>query len=93
MSPLRGKDTVSAFDFERSDLTRLFELAEDLRKEMASKGVLDHARGKIMITAFFEPSTRTKVSFQLAMIKLGGLVVDFIEEASSIEKGGRRRTL
>ncbi len=87
MSSLRGKDIVSAFDFERSDLFRLFELAEELRKEIDSKGTLDYARGKVMITAFFEPSTRTKISFQFAMTRLGGLVIDFIEEVSSLRKG------
>ncbi|MEO3993028.1 MAG: aspartate carbamoyltransferase [Desulfurococcaceae archaeon TW002] len=87
MSSLRGKDIVSAFDFERSDLFRLFELAEGLRKEIASKGTLDYAKGKVMITAFFEPSTRTKISFQFAMTRLGGSVIDFIEEVSSLKKG------
>jgi len=87
MSSLKGKDIVSAFDFERGDLIRLFELAETLRREIDVKGTLDYARGKVMITAFFEPSTRTKISFQFAMTRLGGTVIDFIEEVSSLKKG------
>ncbi|MCX8209228.1 MAG: aspartate carbamoyltransferase [Sulfolobales archaeon] len=87
MSSLRGRDVLSAFDFDREDLFRLFELAERLRGEISGRRVLDYARGKVMITAFFEPSTRTKISFQFAMTRLGGEVVDFIEEVSSIRKG------
>lgn len=84
---MRGRDVLSAFDFNREDLFRLFDLAERLRGEISSRGILDYARGRVMVTAFFEPSTRTKISFQFAMARLGGEVVDFIEEASSIRKG------
>ncbi len=87
MTPLVGKDIVSAFDFERADLLRLFKLADGLRGEIEARGTLDYGRGKVMITAFFEPSTRTKISFQFAMVRLGGVVVDFIEEVSSLKKG------
>ncbi|MCX8185341.1 MAG: aspartate carbamoyltransferase [Sulfolobales archaeon] len=87
MGSLRGRDVLSAFDFNREDLFRLFDLAERLRGEISSRGILDYARGRVMVTAFFEPSTRTKISFQFAMARLGGEVVDFIEEASSIRKG------
>ncbi|MCD6323576.1 MAG: aspartate carbamoyltransferase [Desulfurococcales archaeon] len=84
---LKGKDILSAFDFEREDLERLFKLADQLREEMAEKGSLDYAKGKVMLTAFFEPSTRTKLSFQFAMVKLGGTVIDFDVSTSSLLKG------
>lgn len=87
MSNLKGKDILSAFDFEREDLERLFNLANKLREEIESKGTLDYAKGKVMATVFLEPSTRTKLSFQYAMTRLGGTVIDFDVSTSSLLKG------
>ncbi len=84
---LKGKDILSAFDFEREDLERLFKLADRLREEINDKGTLDYALGKVMVTAFFEPSTRTKLSFQFAMERLGGKVINFDVSTSSLLKG------
>jgi carbamoyl-phosphate synthase/aspartate carbamoyltransferase len=44
-------------------------------------------KGKILITMFYEPSTRTSASFQSAMLRLGGSVIPIVERGSSIEKG------
>ena len=87
MSTLKGKDIISALQFERGEVEKLFQLAEQLRKEINEKSVLDYAKGKIMATVFFEPSTRTKLSFQFAMVRLGGEVIDFEVSASSLAKG------
>jgi len=84
---LKGKDILSALDFQREDLERIFQLAEFLREEMREKGVLDYAKGKILVTVFFEPSTRTKLSFQFAMERLGGKVINFDVTTSSLLKG------
>ncbi len=84
---LKGKDIISALQFTREEVEYLFRLAEKLRKEIDEKGVLDYAKGKIMVTAFFEPSTRTKLSFQFAMKRLGGEVIDFEVTTSSLAKG------
>ncbi len=87
MGSLKGKDILSAFDFEREDLERLYKLADQLRKEIEEKGTLDYAKGKLMATVFLEPSTRTKLSFQYAMARLGGTVIDFDVSTSSLLKG------
>ena len=87
MSSLKGKDIISALQFEREEVERLFQLAEQLRKEINERGILDYAKGKIMTTVFLEPSTRTKLSFQFAMVRLGGEVIDFEVSASSLAKG------
>ena len=85
---LKGKDIISALDFTRNDVEKLISLAETLREEIAERGVLGYAKNRIMATVFIEPSTRTRLSFQFAMTKLGGIVVDFgLAEASSIKKG------
>lgn len=88
MSNLRGRDIISALQFEREDVERLIDTAETLRREMEGRGILDYARNKILATVFLEPSTRTRLSFQFAMVKLGGQVIDFgLAEAASIAKG------
>ncbi len=84
---LKGQDILSALQFSREDFLRLFRLAERLRAEMEGKGVLSYAKGRIMATVFLEPSTRTKLSFTYAMIRLGGEVVDFDVSRSSLAKG------
>jgi aspartate carbamoyltransferase catalytic subunit len=84
----KGMDVISALQFSRSDIEFLISVAEDLRRVYERGGSLDIARGKIMFTAFFEPSTRTRLSFQFAMTRLGGVVVDLgPEEVSSMAKG------
>lgn len=84
---LAGRDIISVFDFTRADLERLFSKAERLRPVLAGE-TLDLLRGKVLATLFFEPSTRTRVSFQIAMMRLGGQLVDLAgPEASSIAKG------
>ena len=62
------------------------KIAEEM--ESLVKSGSDMLRGKIMATLFFEPSTRTRLSFETAMYKLGGSVIGFSQpEASSVKKG------
>lgn len=56
-------------------------------KHKASKDYPKTLMGKFVLTAFFEPSTRTKVSFQKAAMNLGAQVIDFAPESSSLQKG------
>ncbi|WP_440059498.1 aspartate carbamoyltransferase [Thermogladius sp. 4427co] len=85
---LKGQDLISALQFSRGDIEYLIRVAEELRKRVESGERLDIARGRVLFTAFFEPSTRTRLSFQFAMIRLGGTVVDLgPEEVSSMAKG------
>ncbi len=87
MASLKGHDILSAKQFDRDTVLELFQLAEKLRREISEKGVLGIARGKVMATVFLEPSTRTKLSFQFAMKRLGGDVIDFDVSTSSLAKG------
>ncbi len=82
----RGKDIISILDFSKSDLETLFERAYSIERSK-TRG-LNVLRGRIMALAFFEPSTRTRLSFTTAMKRLGGDVIGFSSvEATSVMKG------
>ena len=87
MLNLKGQDILSAKQFDREILLKLFKIANELREEIREKKVLNYAKGRIMATVFLEPSTRTKLSFQFAMKRLGGDVIDFDVTTSSLAKG------
>ncbi len=87
MLNLKGQDILSAKQFDREILLKLFKIADKLREEIREKKVLNYAKGRIMATVFLEPSTRTKLSFQFAMKRLGGDVIDFDVTTSSLAKG------
>ncbi len=72
---------MSPLDFSTEELDLLFGLAEDIRKNPAKYAHACH--GKILATCFYEPSTRTRLSFDAAMLNLGGQVLGFSDAASS----------
>jgi aspartate carbamoyltransferase catalytic subunit len=87
-SPFAGKDVISTKEIGREALDGLLADADDVRLAMERGGMLDVLRGKVLATVFLEPSTRTRLSFQFAMVKAGGQVIDFgLGEAASIAKG------
>lgn len=80
----RHKDIVSIRDLNRDEI--LFLLDEALR--MKEGGKSHTLNGKILASCFFEPSTRTRLSFESAMLRLGGQVIGFSEgTTSSAQKG------
>ena len=83
-----GRDVISIRDFSKEDIEFVLSTAERLEKELKEKGHLEYAKGKILATLFFEPSTRTRLSFESAMHRLGGSVIGFAEAStSSVKKG------
>ncbi|NIP66901.1 aspartate carbamoyltransferase [Candidatus Bathyarchaeota archaeon] len=81
-----GRDIVSIKDFTRKEIDYILETAEAM--EPLAKNPSDMLRGKILATLFFEPSTRTRLSFEAAMHKLGGDAIGFAEaEIASVKKG------
>ena len=60
--------------FQRQDLDRLFTHAEEMRRVVESGGD-QRLSGRVLATLFFEPSTRTRLSFESAMLRLGGQVI------------------
>ena len=82
----RDRDIVSIRDFTREEIDHILVTA-DAMEPLAVEGS-DMLKGKILASLFFEPSTRTRLSFEAAMQKLGGSVINIAEpKASSIEKG------
>lgn len=81
-----GRDIVSIKDFSREEIDYVLEMT-DVVEPMARKG--SHALdSKIMATLFFEPSTRTRLSFESAMYRYGGKCIGFAEpKVASVEKG------
>ena len=72
-----GKHIITVEQFERADLERLFEITHKLRRQVVAhdRDVSQLAAGRVMASLFFEASTRTDISFQAAMRRLGGEVV------------------
>jgi aspartate carbamoyltransferase catalytic subunit len=82
----QGRDIISIEDFSREEINYILEISHAM-EPLAQKGS-DMLKGKILATLFFEPSTRTRLSFEAAMLKLGGSTIGFAEpEIASVKKG------
>ncbi|KAJ3360854.1 hypothetical protein HDU91_004324 [Kappamyces sp. JEL0680] len=81
------KHIVSVKAFDRKDLHALFGVAQEMRTLVERHGQINILQGKVMCSAFWEPSTRTSCSFEAAMTRLGGGVVSINQITSSIAKG------
>ena len=86
MTQLAGRSLVSVDDLAIADIEAIFDTADDFRANMpAYSGI---ATGRIAATLFYEPSTRTRLSFEAAMQRLGGGVISTWDvNASSVAKG------
>ena len=77
---------MSIEDFSREEINYILNISHDM-EPLAAKGS-DMLKGKILANLFFEPSTRTRLSFEAAMLKLGGSTIGFAEaEIASVKKG------
>lgn len=85
---LKGRDCLRLADFSTEEIKYIIEVAKDM-KEFLRKGEKksDLLKGKSIVTLFYEPSTRTRTSFELAGKYLGADVVNITSGTSSIVKG------
>jgi len=83
---LKGRHLIDPEDFSLEELTEIFTLSEEIIKKPEDFSHI--CDGKILATLFYEPSTRTRFSFEAAMLRLGGRVIGFSEpNSSSASKG------
>ena len=77
---------IDITDFSVDEITAVLDLADEMIAHPAD--FRDAMRGRILATLFFEPSTRTRLSFESAMLSLGGSVLGFSSaDSSSTAKG------
>jgi len=78
------KDLISITDYSKEEYLKIMDLAAFFEKEPNQELL----KGKVVATLFFEPSTRTRLSFETAISRLGGRIIGFAEPgSSSVSKG------
>ena len=81
---MKNRSLVSIDDFSTDEIIKILDMAGEFEKQPVSKLL----EGKVIATLFFEPSTRTRLSFESAINRLGGKIVGFADSASSsVSKG------
>lgn len=83
---IKGRHLLNSTDFSTDELFSLIELAEDISSR--PEQYADICKGKIMGSLFYEPSTRTRLSFDAAMKRLGGSVIGFSDPGISSHSKG-----
>lgn len=83
---LKGRHLIDPMDFSTEEIDEVFNLAEEIIENPQKFSKV--CQGKLLATLFFEPSTRTRLSFEAAMLRLGGQVLGFSDaNSSSVSKG------
>ena len=83
---LKSRNLIQPEDFSIKEIDEILNLAEDIMKDPSAYSRV--CEGKLMATLFYEPSTRTRLSFEAAMKRLGGEIIGFSEpNSSSASKG------
>jgi aspartate carbamoyltransferase catalytic subunit len=77
MRSFSGRDILSLKEFERGEFTHVFEVAKALEPIAKSRRNSDLLKEKTLVTAFYQPSTRTRLAHEAAMHRLGGHVTGF----------------
>ena len=82
------KHILATKDLTKDQILSLFAKADEFYSVAKNKGYLDLLKGKILAALFYEPSTRTRLSTETAMLRLGGKVISAVgQENSSLSKG------
>jgi len=79
MRSFAGRDILSLKGFERAEYFRVFEVADRLAPIARDRRNSDLLANKILVTAFYQPSTRTRLAHEAAMLRLGGKVTGFAD--------------
>ncbi|MCF8226810.1 MAG: aspartate carbamoyltransferase [Bacteroidales bacterium] len=81
---MKNKSLVSINDFTKDEYLKILELAADFEKKPTQNILKDH----VIATLFFEPSTRTRLSFETAVSRLSGKIVGFSDSSSTSTSKG-----
>ena len=84
----KGKDIISIKDFSKIEIDDILIYAEKMLPYAKGDKYKDILRGKVLSSLFFEPSTRTRLSFESAMNRLGGRVIGFADPSGTSQKKG-----
>ncbi|MRS04121.1 aspartate carbamoyltransferase [bacterium] len=79
MRSFAGRDILSLKDFERQEFQHVFEVARDMEDIARERKNIDLCADKTLVTAFYQPSTRTRLAHEAAMHRLGGHVTGFAD--------------
>lgn len=77
MRSFAGRDILSLKEFERNEFFHVFDVAQTMEPIARSRKNVDLLKEKILVTAFYQPSTRTRLAHESAMLRLGGRVTGF----------------
>jgi len=84
----KGKDIISIKDFSKKEINFILDYADKMLPYAQGKKFKDFLKGKVLASLFFEPSTRTRLSFESSMNRLGGKVIGFSDPSgTSLKKG------
>jgi len=81
---MKNRNLISITDFSKEEYVKVLDLAEEFEKNP----IQDIAKGKVIATLFFEPSTRTRLSFESAANRMGAKVIGFSDATSSSTSKG-----
>ena len=84
----KGKDIISIKDFSKKEIDYILEYAKKMVPYAKGEKYTNALKGKILSSLFFEPSTRTRLSFESAMNRLGGRPIGFADPSATSQKKG-----
>ena len=84
----KGKDIISIKDFSKREINFVLSYAEKMLPNAKGDNYKEALKGKVLSSLFFEPSTRTRLSFESAMNRLGGRVIGFSDPSGTSQKKG-----
>ena len=84
----KGRDIISIKDFTKNELNYILDYAEEMVPYAKGEKYRNILNGKVLSSLFFEPSTRTRLSFESSMNRLGGRVIGFSDPSGTSQKKG-----
>jgi len=84
----KGKDIISIKDFSKKEINYILSHSKKMVPYAKGERCTDILKGKVLSSFFFEPSTRTRLSFESAMNRLGGRVIGFADPTATSQKKG-----